>query len=325
MNKHQIFSFRLSLSRYMKPFLSSFTSNSSFNRLQSIVVEDIDSKIIIPFLMSLACLPRLFSFTIYRQNDFGELNNIYQSIFALPMLKYSKVSTYEDATSMILPMIANEQFSPLEHLVIDHSCTLNALACMMSYVPQLRRLYFTDSGYKYSNDLPFILSNLTHLTLKIYEMKFVKLEKLIKNMNSKLTFLHVDIMSEDKNYLNSARWEKFILKYLSKLDKFFFDFTEDLERSTKLKTYLKEPNRFSSLFWIERKWILETKVDFEWIVYSIRPHKYIKNNYLYYYILVLEKVGMNTLSIQLIILLFNFQNLLDLIFLIFLLLIFLDH
>jgi hypothetical protein len=254
------------------------TFDSSLDRLESIIVYHIESETFISFLTNLACLPRLFSLSIHRENDFKELNDIYQLIFALPMLKYNKLSLYGTDDSISLPMITNKQVSPIEHLIIDHSCTLNALTCIMPYVPKLRRLSFTDSEYDDSNiDHHFssILSNLTHLTMNVNYMKFDKLEMLIKTMNSNLIFLHVNIfgIADDVNYFDSARWEKLILKYLPKLDKFFFDYCEDMEGAEELSTHLEESNQFNSSFWIERKWRLETKVNFEFITYSIRPYK----------------------------------------------------
>ena len=58
----------------------------------------------------------------------------------------------------LLPMATDEQFSSIEYLSINHSCTFNELCTLISYLPELRRLTFsgpnddddssTISGYR---------------------------------------------------------------------------------------------------------------------------------------------------------------------------------
>ncbi|CAF1171652.1 unnamed protein product [Adineta steineri] len=281
LNKHQIFSLHLKLTNHIDSFFSQFIIDSSLNNLQSINIRGIDSHAIVSFLKSLVHLPRLVSLSIYiwEFKGFKDLNNIYQLIFTLPKLKFNKLSFfYGPNSSILLPMITNKQFSSIKHLVIDHSCTLEQLNRIVSYTPQLHRLSFTDEeddNTKIDNHLLSILSQLTHLKIKIYHTTFDRLEMLIKNTNLKLNSLSLDISLEDVNYLESARWEILILKYLPQLNTFHFDYTEDMEGRKKLPTHLEleESNQFSSLFWCERKWVLETKVNFEFITYSIRPYE----------------------------------------------------
>ncbi|CAF4004544.1 unnamed protein product, partial [Adineta steineri] len=282
LNKHQIFSLHIKLTNHIDSFLSQFIIDSSLNNLQSINIRGIDSHAIVSFLKSLAYLPRLFLLSIYiwEFKGFKDLNYIYQLIFTLPKLKFNKLSFFYGPSSYILlPMITNKQFSFIKHLVIDHSCTLEQLNRIVSYTPQLHRLSFTDeeddNNTKIDNHLLSILSQLTHLTIKIWHTTFDRLEMLIKNTNLKLNSLSLDISLEDVNYLDSARWEILILKYLPQLNTFHFDYTEDMEGRRKLSKHLEleESNQFSSLFWSERKWVLETEVDFEFIIYSIRPYE----------------------------------------------------
>ncbi|CAF1259413.1 unnamed protein product [Adineta steineri] len=282
LNKHQIFSLHLSLTDPIDSFFSQLIIDSSLNNLQSISMRGIDSHAIVSFLKSLAYLPRLFSLSIgtFELKGFKDLNIIYPLIFTLPKLKFNKLGfIYGPHSSILLPMITNKQFSSIKHLVINHSCTLEQLNRIVSYTPQLHRLSFTDeeddNNTKIDNHLLSILSQLTHLKIKIYHTTFDRLEMLIKNTNLKLNSLSLDISLEDVNYLESARWEILISKYLSQLNTFHFDYTEDMEGRKKLSTHLKleESNQFSSLFWSERNWVLETKVNFEFITYSIRPYE----------------------------------------------------
>ncbi|CAF4426509.1 unnamed protein product, partial [Adineta steineri] len=69
-------------------------------------------------------------------------------------------------------------------------------------------------------------------------------------------------------------WESFILKYLPKLEKIYFTFDtyygNDYESPI---LYNGIPNKFNSSFWIQRKWILEIRIIFDSIYYSINPYK----------------------------------------------------
>jgi hypothetical protein len=110
-----------------------FTIDSSLNRLESLVIHRIEPAKLISFLIDLACLPRLFSLSIDTWNDFENLNDVYRLILALPILKYNKFLLCGDDSSITLPMANNKQLSTIKYLVIDHSCTFNELASIVSY------------------------------------------------------------------------------------------------------------------------------------------------------------------------------------------------
>jgi len=79
------------------------------------------------------------------------------------------------------------------------------------------------------------------------------------------------------NYLNDDRWEKFILKYLSQLEKFYLQYTF-LPKLNSSKKHIGKSNLFNSSFWIQRQWIFEIEIRFNSIIYSIHPFKYINGN-----------------------------------------------
>ncbi|CAF5174154.1 unnamed protein product, partial [Rotaria sp. Silwood1] len=65
----------------------------------------------------------------------------------------------------------------------------------------------------------------------------------------------------------------FILKYLPLLQKFYLKYHVFYNNEHAILIYFKKLNRFTSSFWIERQWILEAEIDFDMIIYSIRPYK----------------------------------------------------
>ncbi len=64
LNKQQIFSMELWLPGQGEEFFSSFIIDSMLSHLESFVVKWIDPNVVIPLLVSLTSLPRLFSLTI---------------------------------------------------------------------------------------------------------------------------------------------------------------------------------------------------------------------------------------------------------------------
>ncbi|CAF2689764.1 unnamed protein product [Rotaria sp. Silwood2] len=111
------------------------------NSLESLHISGTPSDILIPVLIKLAGLPRLFSLSICTFKTFKHLHEIYQLILALPNLKSSKISGYSNKSLIQLPMATNEQRSTIEYFSTDHHLTLKQRVAFLSYTPQLRRLY----------------------------------------------------------------------------------------------------------------------------------------------------------------------------------------
>ncbi|CAF4818866.1 unnamed protein product [Rotaria sp. Silwood1] len=228
-NKSQIFFMNVWLSALNDQFFTFYPINLSFNHLESLIVEYLESDIFISFLTNLAYLPYLSSLSMKTWNIYANLNDIYRVIFALPTLRYGKFSLCRDDSPISLPMTTNQQLSTIEHLVISHSCKFNELFTILSYTSQHCRLSFMDA---YDDDTNIgIMSPIT-----IY---------------SKLKVLHITIRSDNIDYLDSIRWKKLILEYLPQLEKFYFDYYIEFEDDTKPSKYIGQFNQFSSSFWID--------------------------------------------------------------------------
>ncbi|CAF5114504.1 unnamed protein product [Rotaria sp. Silwood1] len=134
-NKGQIFSIHLWTSENTNQIISTFTIDSSFNCLESLVFYAIKSDVLVSFLPTLTYLPRLFSLTIETWSNIKDLDNIYRLIFNLPKLKYIKFKAMEsnDDITISLPIATNEQISSIEHLIIEHPCAFDELFAITSY------------------------------------------------------------------------------------------------------------------------------------------------------------------------------------------------
>jgi hypothetical protein len=275
-HKHQILSFYLLSSEFFFPF----SIGSSFDHLQSLVIDRIPATVLISVLSNLCCFPRLVSLTINTQHTLCDLSEVYRLIFSLPKLKYIECSSEICTTCDLLPMNSDEQFSCIEHLNINHSCTFNEFCPLISYTPHLRRLSFSgliDNDVNIEAIKSFTLSNLTHLSIAVDRIPFDKLERVFKKFDVKLKVLSLDGMSEDINYVDANRWEEFIVNNFIHLEKFYFSCNAYFGNYEETLMYLGERDQFNSAFWLERQWILETRIQFDTLQYSICPYKYIKS------------------------------------------------
>lgn len=155
-NKHQILSINMCLPFNRINLLSSISIDSSFIRLESLILNEIPSTKITSLLTNLSALPRLYSLTV--GIDRGcELDEIYQLVMTLSKLKYFKCSSDTCCESVSLPIANDKQLNSIEKLVIDHICTLNELYNIISYTPELNYLELKDlsNDSSFNDVLPF--------------------------------------------------------------------------------------------------------------------------------------------------------------------------
>jgi hypothetical protein len=279
-NEHRIVSLRLLDAYYINPFLQLCNLNSTFSRLESLTFVYIKPDEIISLLPNLTQLPRLFSLTVYLETGFTISNEFYQLIFHLPYLKYNKLSTKESLFHIPLSSFINKQISKIEHLIIDHPCDLNQLIAMLSCTPDLRHLTCKRTitlDKQIQNKNLRRLSNLTHIFFCECRLEFRDLEKFMEKISSQLRVLYINT-SLDSLYLDADRWERIISQHLPLLRTFNFEY-----KDFNLISHNVLVNKFTSSFWIDRRWIFELKVDMHQesitkMIYGIHSYKYVKNN-----------------------------------------------
>lgn len=205
------------------------------------------------------------------------LTDIYRLVFNLPMLKSYSFSMSGLDFPISLPMANEEQMTRIEDLHIDQNCPFHELLTLLSYTPQLRRLRFSDDpGGEFNATLfPSIsLANLTFLSIHCSSITFDQWEIFVHHIQPPLKVLNFVSRSEDVNYLDAHRWEKFLRKYFSTLERFSLYYHENFERNQIFPPFPYPSNQFSSTFWIERKWLIDMETDEYGMIFSIRPSKY---------------------------------------------------
>ncbi|CAF0906703.1 unnamed protein product [Rotaria sordida] len=256
-NIHRIVSLRLSNPLTIDSFLSLFSFNGLFIRLESIIFTQINFKKLEPILTSLSLLPRLYSLTINNNIEVCDSSEIYRLIFRLPVLKYCTISPKFYGGSLSLYTAKNES-SPIEYLSVNRHCSLNQLISLISYTPKLSHLSslsISETSNVRINNISIIYPKLTRISLKLWRMSFDS----FKLLCSKL-FYHLEVLSictrADDHYLIADRWQQLIINHIPNLR--IFDFQHYWEpvddNNTEQRTYHLLIDRFTSSFWINRQW-----------------------------------------------------------------------
>ncbi len=254
---------------------------SIFTRLETLILNNIESIHLENILKDLTSLTKLSSLIISTFNHRSNKNNIYRLIFRLPILKYCKISFEDDWDDSSLSISLNES-SPIQHLVIKTKCYLNQLNALLSYLPQLRYLSCNDLNICYELKLkmfPNVLSNLTHVSLQLYNINFDKFELLIMDLFYRLEVLCIST-SDDSAYLDANRWERLILFYMPSLHIFDIKHTNFAFNNDCYETACQNlMNQFASSFWFERKWFFAHQHNWlgylnNAIFYSTQPYRY---------------------------------------------------
>jgi len=280
--KHRILSLNLKDSLTITDFFNHCTIDSSFNRLESVVLCGISNHKILVILSYLYSLPRLFSLSIELEDDpYYNVSDIYRLIFRLPYLKYSRLFIPDDEESEIfIPMSINEKLSTIEHLIMNFGCTINELTSILLRTPYLKRLTcerLVETDEINNNEDRLTLPHLTHICICECEIEFDEFEVFTKKISSQLRMLRLYTFWNPV-YLDGNRWEQLIKNHMPHLHEFHFYNHMSADYDDDAAPDHEAINQFASLFWMERQWFFELASDFDEFIYSIHPYRYIGKN-----------------------------------------------
>jgi hypothetical protein len=283
-NKQQILSIHFLTSFHLNHLFALFFINSTFERLESLLLlSDEPSKFVV-ILHKLISLPRLFFLTVEPLYSIPDLTDIYRIGLTLPVLKYYKISALNSRPSISLPICTTQQPSTIEYLIINHRCSLYELSAIVFYTPQIRYLDFLQT-FKVPgtlrNTLPSTLNNLTYLRMRTCHFKFDQFEMFIRQVRPKLKVLNFITLHAKMSNFDAYRWEQLIIQELPQLKKFslkYYEFIDD-EKDYELQSNFGGSNSFVSSFWLERRWIFDVEIKCNRIIYSVDPYKYIVKNF----------------------------------------------
>jgi hypothetical protein len=275
-NKHRIISFDFDDQTVLNQFILLFPIDLLFLNLQSIVLNQISTSQLFILLFYFKSLPHLFLLNICLDYCNDDLAHIYQIIFRLPLRYLTFDILKHEPSNSTLPMATNEQYSSIEYFTISHYYTLKELIHILSYTPRLLHLYCSDFLQSDNDNINIKLSNLVHLCIDIYELDFNKIEPFLLKFCSKLELFNVEILCSDEDYLDGHRWERFISHYMPLLNKFIFCYRHVITENFRINSFI---NRFTSPFWIQRKWFFQISLEKNELIYSIEPYKYVEKKF----------------------------------------------
>jgi hypothetical protein len=255
-------------------------------RLETLIINNIESAYIRQVLKHLSSLPVLFSLIIKSVDNSKNQNQIYQTIFRLPTLKYCQIFIETLRHRIPLP-IATNKFSSIEHLVINNEISIDQLDCLLSYVPKLRRLslaHLNRSIGRRTRISSITLNCLTNVFLKLYSVSFDDFEQLARDFFHQVHVLRIEIScnqyyNADMDYLNADQWERLISTHIPNLR--IFDFQHEYRcryNNNGQQAYETQVNKFNSSFWMKHQWFFEhqyydSKYCVGTVFYSTNPHK----------------------------------------------------
>ncbi|UJR32689.1 hypothetical protein I4U23_020148 [Adineta vaga] len=258
-------------------FLRLLTLNSTFYNLKSLVLIGLKPGILFPSQLIISTsLPNLCSLILYVSFDLEHFNDMYRLIFSFPQLKYSKLSSETYQPIMPLSIATDKQYSSIEYLNIDHSCSLKDLLVILSFTPQLKSLVckeFIQSNVNHIVEVPFQLMNLIYLRINECYLVFDELEMFITKVSSQLEALTITSYW-DSMYLDADRWQQMIMEHIPHLKELSLQHHEYIDDDFQITNYHTAINQFTSWFWYTRGLIFDVTIDvndWSWyeIIYSI--------------------------------------------------------
>ncbi|CAF5048665.1 unnamed protein product, partial [Rotaria sp. Silwood1] len=189
---------RIELFRLSNPFIDLnlllLPIMKNLTQLTTLILNNIESNYIEQIINHLSSLPVLSSLIIISINTIKNHKNIYYKVFRLPILKYCQILIELLQCPKSLPVATNE-FSTIEHLIINHDISIDQLPILLSYVPQLRRL--SISNLKESK-----LNRTERVTNYFRQIQVLT-----------IAIQYVGFYGNSTQYLNADRWEQLISTY----------------------------------------------------------------------------------------------------------------
>lgn len=281
-NMDRITTFRINESCMYDHVLSSFDQILSFNRIENLILENIEYIYLDSLIDQISSLSSLSSLIISTKGDTDDRTKIYRGIFRLRTLKYCNLSLLGQETIDSLP-INVDQCSSIKYLVIQNSIGLHELDNLLSYVPQLCRLslhLIKDNRNRVAqrNRFPWrggqILMNpiipgspflpcefacrqLMHIDLCINDIRFDGFVQLLKKFAQTIEVMYLTLEASQRvlpGYIDANKWEQLITSHLSNLRIFDIQIDLSMYNDTLLLNMENQLNQFLSPFWIFRQW-----------------------------------------------------------------------
>ncbi|CAF3099742.1 unnamed protein product [Rotaria socialis] len=283
-NKYRINYMRLSNPFTVDLIFSPPRTICDYIQLETLVLDNIDTKYLVNILKHLSFSPKLHSLVFSLADYVQQPASLFHHIFCLSKLKYCKVTYQEQYDKQPIEFYLNKTQSPIEYLIINNRFSLESLHDILCCLPKLRYLSIdclVGANASYIYQLSTTLKHLKHVSIKVDHLRFYLFQQLIKTYFSSIEVLH--LTTHDPTYLAPGQWEQLILSSMPNLRIFDIYHTNIVQKDDLI--YLLSIYQFDSSFWTQRKWFIthkhntEIKLD-RLILYSTNPYR--REDYTFY-------------------------------------------
>jgi hypothetical protein len=280
-NMHRINLLRLS-GVFMYDFALSIISKlSMFDRIETLILDNIESKYLENLFNQLLFLPLLSSLVINSVDIIKDKSTIYRQIVRLPALKYCKLSLEGSTDDTVLSVSTNE-YSSIEHLIITNYIRFEQLHNLLSYIPKLRRLsvYSLSERWHKTEISARLLNHLTHLSVNVRNVEFDRFEKMAMNVFRTIRVLNfTQDCNSDSPYFDANKWQQLITSHLQNLHVFDIQCNVSISNTDDQSRIDTLINQFTTSFWIERQWFFShqfyhSRRSNHVFLYSTNPYRY---------------------------------------------------
>ena len=277
-NLHRVQTMAISNVCLYDEVFSTVSNLSKITGLQTLVLEQIESKMLMNLLEQLRSSTSISSISISVIEPLAHKTEIYLQLFRLSTLKFCKLSlgNYYLNQNLSLPFATIHEQCSIEHFILMDRIFTHEIDNLLSYLPQLSRLSlrpFQDSQTERKRSV-HVLRHLTHLSIHDGNIEFDVFVQIMIDLFSNiqvLNFTHSIYYNSIKEFLNVTKWQQLITSHLNDLHSFNIQLNMSIEPDY--------DNQFTTSFWIERQWFITHELysirNSNYLnLYSIKPYKY---------------------------------------------------
>jgi hypothetical protein len=195
-NQHRIESLHVSNPLIYQHTFALLDQLSTFSRLKALVLHHIEPNSLEKIQPQLPHFPNHSSLSISSIAHGTTMNTVYLLIFRLPLFKYYKISSKEQLHNSAFPF-ATDEYSPIEHLMINSEIQEDQIDRFLSYVLQLRRLSFrsiVQSDRSITNSPIPTFKHLTNLSLTLLAIELYQTLSIFVNHCPNVEILRLSIV-----------------------------------------------------------------------------------------------------------------------------------
>ena len=278
-NLHRVQTMAISNVCLYDDVFSTVSNLSKITGLQTLVLEQIESKMLMNLLEQLRSSTSISSISISVIEPLANKTEIYLQLFRLSTLKFCKLSlgNHYLNQNLSLPFATIHEQCSIEHFILmDHIFT-HEIDNLLSYLPQLSRLSLRlrQNSQNERKQSDHVLRHLTHLSIDAESIEFDGFTQMMIDLFLNiqvLNFTQSNCTNSTNEFFKATKWKQLIVSHLKNLHSFNIQLNTRVENTD-------YDNQFTTSFWIERQWFITHELysirNSNYLnLYSIKPYKY---------------------------------------------------